>query len=90
MSRSAAARYTYNVTKEVNESRRCSDGYFVYFPSFLPMRRRAVRRRQGTPTDPVKFWCGSGSADPYLRLMDPDPAIFVSDFQDVNKKLFFD
>jgi hypothetical protein len=39
----------------------------------------------------------SGSADPYLWLMDPDsnpdpnadpdPAIFVSDDQDVNKKL---
>ncbi len=42
----------------------------------------------------MKFWYGSGSADPYLWLMDPDPfadsdpAIFVSDLQDV-KKLFF-
>jgi hypothetical protein len=46
----------------------------------------------------MKLWCGSGcesgSADPYLWLMDPDsdadpdPAIFVSDLQDVNKKLF--
>jgi len=27
---------------------------------------------------------GSGSADPYLCLMDPDPAIFVSDLQDAN------
>jgi hypothetical protein len=33
------------------------------------------------------FWCGSGSADPCLRLMDPDPAIFVTDLQDANKKL---
>jgi hypothetical protein len=40
---------------------------------------------------------GCGSADPYLWLMDldpdgdPDPAtgIFVSDLQDVNKKVFF-
>jgi hypothetical protein len=37
----------------------------------------------------MKFWYGSGSADPYLLLMDPDadadpdPAIFVSDIQDV-------
>jgi hypothetical protein len=35
----------------------------------------------------MKFWYESGSADPYLRLMDPDadpdPAIFVSDLQDV-------
>jgi hypothetical protein len=28
-------------------------------------------------------------ADPFLCLMDPDPAIFVSDLQDVHKKLFF-
>jgi hypothetical protein len=46
----------------------------------------------------MKFWYGSGSTDPYLRLMDPHsdppsdpdayPAIFVIDLQDVNKKLF--
>jgi hypothetical protein len=41
----------------------------------------------------MAFWCGlgSGSADPCLRLMDPDPdsdpAIFVIDLQDANKKL---
>ncbi len=40
----------------------------------------------------MKFWygsgCGSWSADPYLWLTDPEPepAIFVSDLQDVNKK----
>ncbi len=36
----------------------------------------------------MKFWYGSGSADPYLWLMnpdaDPDPAIFVSYLQEVN------
>jgi hypothetical protein len=32
------------------------------------------------------FWCGSGSADPCLRLMDPDPAIYVIDLQDAKKK----
>ncbi len=47
----------------------------------------------------MKFWYGSGSADPYLWIMDPDsdpdadpdPAIFVtgSDLQDVSKKLPF-
>jgi hypothetical protein len=46
----------------------------------------------------MKFWYGSGPADPYLRLMDPDsdldpdPAVFVSDLQDAKKyyfKLFF-
>ncbi len=36
----------------------------------------------------MKFWYGSGSADPYLWIMDsdPDPTIFVSDLQDVNRK----
>ncbi len=44
---------------------------------------------------PMKFWYGSGSADPYHLIMDPnpdkdtDPAIFLSDLQDVNKKLYF-
>ncbi len=39
----------------------------------------------------VTFWFGSGSADPCLWQMDPapDPAIFVIDLQDANKKLFF-
>ncbi len=35
----------------------------------------------------MTFWCGSGSADPCLWLMDPDPAIFVTDLRDANKKL---
>jgi hypothetical protein len=43
----------------------------------------------------IKFWCGPGSADPYLCLMDPDSdadpdvdpdsAIFVSDLQKSTK-----
>ncbi len=43
----------------------------------------------------MTFWCGSGYADPCLWLMepdpesDPDPAIFVIDLQDANKKLLF-
>ncbi len=38
----------------------------------------------------VSFWCGSGSSDPYLWLMDPDPdpplhpTPFFSDFKDAN------
>jgi hypothetical protein len=48
----------------------------------------------------VTFWSGSGSPDPYLSLMDPDPTLdpkpdptpdptpFFNDFKDV-KKLFF-
>ncbi len=35
----------------------------------------------------MPFWCGSGSADPCLWLMDRDPAIFITDLQDANKKL---
>ncbi len=41
----------------------------------------------------MTFWCGSrsgsGSADPCLWLIDPDPAIFVVDLQDANKKVIF-
>ncbi len=41
----------------------------------------------------VTFWygsgCGSGSSDPYLWRTDPDPALFVSDLQDANKKQYF-
>jgi hypothetical protein len=35
----------------------------------------------------MTFWCGSGSADQCLWLMDPDPAIFVIDLQDAHKIL---
>ncbi len=39
----------------------------------------------------MTFWSGSrsGSADPCLWLMDPDPAIFVIGLQDASKKLIF-
>jgi hypothetical protein len=37
----------------------------------------------------MTFWCGSVSADLCLWLMDPDPAIFVIDLQDANKKLIY-
>ncbi len=40
-------------------------------------------------TDPWHFGGGSGSADPCLWLMDPDPAIFVIDLQDASKKQIF-
>ncbi len=38
----------------------------------------------------MTFWCGSGSADPCLWLMDPDsdPSIFIIDLQDANKNKF--
>ncbi len=47
----------------------------------------------------MTFWCGSGSVDSCLWLMDPDsdpdtdadpdPSIFIIDLQDANKKLMF-
>ncbi len=37
----------------------------------------------------MTFWCGSGSGGPCLWPVDPDPAIFVIDLQDANKKLIF-
>ncbi len=39
--------------------------------------------------DPWYFWYESGSADPCLWLMDPDsdPAIFIINLQDANKKV---
>ncbi len=42
----------------------------------------------------MTFWCGYGSGDPCLWLMDPDPdadpdsSIFITDLKDANKKLF--
>jgi hypothetical protein len=41
----------------------------------------------------VTFWCGSGSPDPYLLLMDqdptPDPSPFFVEFKDTKKIIFF-
>jgi hypothetical protein len=34
----------------------------------------------------LAFWYGPGTADPYLCLTDPDPALFVNDPKDTNKK----
>jgi hypothetical protein len=36
----------------------------------------------------MTFLCGSGSEDPCLSLMDPDPAIFVIDFKTPTNNLF--
>jgi hypothetical protein len=35
----------------------------------------------------LKFWCGSGSPDPYLWLMDPDPTPSFNEFKDLKKKI---
>jgi hypothetical protein len=51
---------------------------------------RIKKRIHDPRSGPMKFWYGSGSVDPCLWLMDPDsdpdPAIFVKDLQDANKK----
>ncbi len=49
---------------------------------YLRIRTKVRNQRCGS----VTFWCGSGSADPCLRLMDPDPPIFVIDLQEARKK----
>jgi hypothetical protein len=37
----------------------------------------------------LTFLCGSGSPDPHLSLIDPDPTPFFSDFKDAKKIFFF-
>ncbi len=48
-------------------------------------------KREHQCSGSMTFWCGSGSgySDPCPWLMDPDPAIFVIDLQDANKKQTF-
>jgi hypothetical protein len=53
------------------------------------VRRRKIRLIESQCSGSMTFWGGSGSADPSLWLMDPDPAIFVIDLQDDSKKLIF-
>jgi hypothetical protein len=63
-------------------------GFDLIWPRFM-IFCLPVNQCSGTMT----FWCGSGSADPCLWLMYPDPvpdpAIFVIDLQDASKKLIF-
>jgi hypothetical protein len=49
----------------------------------VPKKKRRAKQCWGS----VTFWCGSGSPDPYLWLMDPDPdpASFFNDFKEVKK-----
>ncbi len=58
-----------------------SPGHFKHFVS-------GFRIRIDWTCPAVTFWYGSGSrtADPCLRLMDPDPANFIIALQDANKK----
>jgi hypothetical protein len=60
---------------------------------WTPYPQRAVQYLITFPGWPqqlaLKQCSGSGSSDPYLWLMDPDSALFFSNLQDDNKKLFF-
>jgi hypothetical protein len=61
------------------------------------LRKKAAKQSKMAVTNTVKQYCGSVTcwyrmdSDQHLYLThpDPDPAIFVSDLRDVNKKLFF-
>ncbi len=54
--------------------------------------RHEQSRTKSSVGDPMTFWCGSGSSDLYLWLMDPDPTsdptCFFDDFKDA-KRIFF-
>ncbi len=63
-------------------------------PTQPSLQRSSKQKKKKYCYGSMQFWCGSGSADLYFCLMDPDPdadpnpAIFVSDLQGVNKKFF--
>ncbi len=65
----------------------CGYGFVSAYMIFIVFHWYCYNQSCGSMT----CWCGSGSADPCLWLMDPDsdPAIFVIDLQDANKKLIF-
>ncbi len=72
--------------------------YGIFFPklrskfgslALTQKKMPSVLRRFSQCCGSMTFWYGSGSADPCLWLMDPDPAIFVIDLQDASKKLIF-
>ncbi len=61
-----------------------------HIPNINPRKRCILNyQRQCCGSMNMTFWCGSGSADPCLLLMDPDPGIFVIGLQAANKKLIF-
>ncbi len=53
--------------------------YFTFFSDIV-----SDKQCSGSMT----FWCGSGSADPCLWLLNLDPAIFVIYLQDDNKYIY--
>ncbi len=70
-----------NISTELGHNSPASYMSSFYSPYLVPVLRI------------LTFWCGSGSADLCLWLVDPDsdpdPAFFVIDLQDANKKLIF-
>ncbi len=71
--------------------KRRRESLFLYKPFNTLCRAVLFRFKQCCGS--MTFWCGSGSADLCLWQMDPDadpdPAIFIIDLQDANKKLIF-
>jgi hypothetical protein len=68
----------------------CAPKVSRLFPNLCDFHKKI--HTLGSVLRTMTFWCGSGSADLCLKLMDPDPAIFVIDLQDANKNclLLFD
>ncbi len=58
------------------------------------MGATALHNPSAGPLGSATFWCGSGSGDPYLWLVDPDPdstpdqTPFFSNFKDAKKLIF--
>ena len=54
-------------------------------------KRKERKKKKKQCSGSVTYWDGSGSADPYLLITDsdpvPDPALFVNNLQDANKKM---
>ncbi len=68
------------------------DSERLFSRSFTGVTQEYLRGTCGPASvaDPRHFGgSGTGSADPSLWLMNPDPSVFVINLQDANKKLIF-
>ncbi len=65
---------------------KCLGTFYKYDQFFLRKPLQAFKREYQC-WGSVTFWCGSGSLDPYLWLMDPDPPPFFS--EDAKQNYFF-
>ncbi len=78
-----------NISQLPGSERGAGRGGCVPSPWCISINARSTNKGLQQCCGSMTFWCGSGSgsADPCLWLMDPDP--FVIDIQDANKKLIF-